>query len=155
MSVNRPAPAAVETSPLSERRRVGLLALALAASWASMLFHNQELPLTLLDVENTGPLVSDIALLVGCWWRPSSRVVWTVILIWGLINMVIGGLVTVLPLPVLPFTPAQTVQHYAVHAVYAVGQLPLVFLAGAALRRLRNIKQPIGANGGHDDRADD
>ena len=46
-------------------------------------------------------------------------------------------------------------EHYAVHAVYAVGQLPLVFLAGAALRRLRNIKQPIGANGGHDDRADD
>ena len=76
-----------------------------------MVFHNQwELPLTPLDLENMGPLAVDIALLVVCWRRPRSRVVWTVILAWGLLNMVVGGLLTVLPLPVLPFAPEQTVE---------------------------------------------
>lgn len=149
MSVNRQAPTTGATSTSSDRRRVVPLALALAVSWASMLFHNQELSLTLLDVENTGPLAFDVALLVVCWWWPSSRVVWTVILVWGLINMVIGGILTVLPLPVLPFDPAQTVEHYSMHAVYLIGQLPLVLVAGRALRQLSE-KQYNGADGGHD-----
>jgi hypothetical protein len=152
MSVNRRS-TAVPTSTSSDRGRVGLLALALAVSWVSVVFHNRELPLTLLDVENTGPLAFDVALLVVCWWWPSSRVVWTAILVWGVVNMVIGGILTVLPLPVLPFSPAQTVEHYAVHAVYAIGQLPLVLVAGRALRQLRQKKQHNGANGGHDDSA--
>lgn len=144
------------TPPIADRRRVRWVALALAVSWASMLFHNQwELPITPLDLENTGPLAADIALLVACWSGPRSRVVWTVILAWGLLNLVVGGLVTVLPLPVLPFVPEQTVDHYAVHGVYAVGQLPLVLVAGGALRHLRPQKQRIiGADGGHDGRAD-
>ena len=142
-------------APTTDRRRVGLLALALAVSWASMLFHNQwELPLTPLDLENTGPLAVDIALLLACWWRPWSRLVWTAILAWGLINMVVGGLLTVLPLPVLPFVPEQTVDHYAVHVVYAIGQLPLVLVAGGALRRRRRQTQRISAEGDQDGRAD-
>lgn len=129
------------TSPITSSRRVGLLALAIAASWASMLFHNQwELTLTPLDLENTGPLAADIALLAACWWRPWSRFVWTAVLAWGLLNMVAGGIVTVLPLPVLPFAPEQTVNHYAVHAIYTLGQLPLVLLAEGVLRQLRYLK---------------
>lgn len=143
------------TSPTADRRRVGLLALALAVSWASMVFHNQwELPITPLDLANTGPLAVDIALLVACWRWPRSHVVWTVVLAWGLLNMVVGGLVTVLPLPVLPFGPEQTVDHYAVHVVYAIGQLPLVLVAGGALRQLRHRKYWIGADGGQDGRVD-
>ena len=142
--------------PKVDGRSVGLLALAFAVSWASMLFHNQmELPLTPLDIENTGPLAVDIALFVACWWWPRSRVVWTAILAWGLLNMVVGGVLTVLPLPVLPFAPEQTVGHYAVHLVYAVGQLPLVLVAASSLRRLRRHQQRIGTEGDHDVRADD
>ena len=134
------------------RRKLGLLALALAVSWGSMLFHNQsELPLTPLDIENTGPLAVDIVLFVACWRWPSSRVVWTSILVWALINMVVGGIVTVLPLPVLPFVPEQTVEHYVVHAVYAIGQLPLVLVAAGALRDLRYQKRGIAADGGGQD----
>lgn len=132
-----------------------MLTLALAASWASMVFHNQwELPLTPLDFENTGPLAVDIALLVVCWAWPWSRGAWTLILAWGLLNMVVGGLVTVLPLPVLPFAPEQTVDHYLVHLVYAGGQLPLVLVAVGALRQLRTQKQWNSVDGGRDDRAD-
>ena len=154
MTVNHRPASTGAIAPTPHRRRTGLLAVALAVSWASMVFHNQELPLTLLDLENTGPLAVDIALLIACWLRPSSLVVWTAILVWGLLNMVIGGIVTVLPLPVLPFVPPQTVEHYAVHLVYAVGQLPLVLVAGKALRQLRRQKQETRAEGGHDGRAD-
>jgi hypothetical protein len=133
----------------TDGRRIGLLTLALAVSWASMLFHNQwELPLTPLDLENTGPLAVDIALLIACWWRPGSRVLWTLILAWGVLNLVVGGLLTVLPLPVLPFAPEQTVSHYAVHLVYAIGQLPLVLVAGRALHQLRRENRRIETNGG-------
>lgn len=142
-------------SPTADRRGVGLLAVALAVSWGSMVFHNQwELPVTPLSLENTGPLAVDLALLAACWWRPSSRVVWTLILAWGLLNVVVGGVLTVLPLPVLPFAPEQTLEHYAVRVVYALGQVPLVLVAGGALRRLRHPNQEIEREGGQDGRAD-
>jgi hypothetical protein len=140
-----------EISRTIDRRRIRLLALALAASWASMLLHNQwELPLTPLDLENTGPLLIDVALLIVCWRRPSSPLAWTMVLGWALLNMVIGGLVTVLPLPVLPFAPEQTIDHYAVHLVYAVGQVPLVLVASAALRQLPSRRHGNGERGGRD-----
>ncbi|HEY8735732.1 MAG TPA: hypothetical protein VIO62_01670 [Candidatus Dormibacteraeota bacterium] len=49
-----------------------------------------------------------------------------------------GGVVSVLPLPVLPFIPAQTLSHYTAHAVYAGSQLPLIALA---IRRLGDIRR--------------
>lgn len=150
---HRPASTTGTRTPIADRRRAGLLALTLGVSWASMLVHNQwELPLTVLDLENTGPLAVAVVLLAAGWRWPQSGVVWTLILAWGLLNMVVGGLVTVLPLPVLPFVPEQTADHYAVHAVYAVGQLPLVLLAGGVLRQQHSQKQLTGENGGHDGR---
>ncbi|WP_341994975.1 hypothetical protein MRBLWH7_002520 [Microbacterium sp. LWH7-1.2] len=103
-----------------------------------MLLHNQwELPLTPVSIENTGPLAFDLALLLACWRWPSSRLAWSVVLGWGLVNMLVGGIITVLPLPVLPFVPEQTIDHYLVHVVYTAGQLPLILVAVAALRELR------------------
>jgi hypothetical protein len=40
----------------------------------------------------------------------------------------LGALLTVLPLGVLPFVPEQTPVHYAAHVVYAVAQVPLLWL---------------------------
>lgn len=114
----------------------GRMAMAFVASWVAMLTHNQfELPLSPVDIENSGPLLVDIALLAAYWRRPTSRVVQVAILGWALLNLVIGGLVTVLPLPVLPFVPEQSVSHYLAHVVYAAGQVPLVLLSIAALRQ--------------------
>ena len=39
-----------------------------------------------------------------------------------------------LPLPILPFVPEQSVTHYGAHVVYTLGQVPLVVLAYRALR---------------------
>jgi len=114
----------------------GRMAMAFVASWVAMLAHNQfELPLSPVDIENSGPLLVDIALLAAYWRRPTSRVVQVAILGWALLNLVIGGLVTVLPLPVLPFVPEQSLSHYLAHVVYAAGQVPLVLLSIAALRQ--------------------
>jgi hypothetical protein len=48
------------------------------------------------------------------------------ILGWALLNLVIGGVVSVLPLPILLFEPEQTLDHYLAHVYYTAGQLPLV-----------------------------
>ena len=127
-----------ETTRIAGRRRIPLLAVALAVSWGSMLLHNQwELPLTPISIENTGPLAFDVVLLLACWRWPRSRVAWSVVLGWGLLNMVVGGIITVIPLPVLPFVPEQTIDHYLVHVIYTAGQLPLVLVAVASLGQLR------------------
>ena len=47
----------------------------------------------------------------------------------------IGGIVTVLPLSILPFVPEQSITHYGAHVVYTLGQVPLVLLSYRALRR--------------------
>ena len=112
--------------------RVGL---ALALSWGAMLAHNlYELPLAIGDLENSGPLVVALVLWVAYWRRGASRAVQWALLGWALLNLVIGGIVTVLPLAILPFTPEQSLDHYLAHVVYAVGQVPLTLLAIAALR---------------------
>ena len=43
-----------------------------------------------------------------------------------------------LPLPILPFSPEQSLTHYAAHVVYAVGQVPLVVVSYRALRSTTN-----------------
>ena len=111
------------------------VALALAISWGSMLAHNSyELPLSPIDPENSGPLV--VAMLIGLAYaaRPDARAIVAAALGWGVLNLVIGGIVTVLPLPALPFAPEQSVSHYAAHVLYTAGQVPLVVLVLRGLR---------------------
>jgi hypothetical protein len=50
------------------------------------------------------------------------------------LNLVIGGIVSVLPLPILPFVPEQSLTHYGAHVVYTLGQVPLVVVAWRAIR---------------------
>lgn len=117
-------------------RRPGLVAGCLAFSWLTMLGHNLwELPLAVTDIENTGPLLVAGALLGWYWLRPASPAVHLSILVWALLNLVVGGILSVLPLPILPFEPEQSLSHYVTHLVYAVGQVPLMIVSIAALRR--------------------
>jgi hypothetical protein len=111
------------------------MAAALALSALSMLAHNlYELSLSPIDIENAGPIACALILAVAYALRPDSKLVAAAALAWGVLNLVIGGIVTVLPLSILPFAPEQSVTHYGAHVVYAVGQLPLIVLAYRALR---------------------
>jgi hypothetical protein len=111
------------------------MAAALALSALSMSAHNlYELPLSPIDVENSGPMAFAFILGAAYALRPESKLVAAAALAWGVLNLVIGGIVTVLPLSILPFEPEQSMTHYGAHVVYAVGQLPLIVLAYRALR---------------------
>ena len=119
------------------------MAAALVVSALSMLAHNlYELPLSPIDVENSGPIAFAGILGMAYAVSPDSKAVTAALLGWGVLNLVIGGVVSVLPLPILPFVPEQSVTHYGAHVVYTLGQVPLVLLAYRALAR-RSLS-PIG-----------
>jgi hypothetical protein len=120
------------------------MAAALTLSAGSMLAHNlYELPLTPLDLENSGPILVAGLLGVAYAVRPDSKAIAAAALGWGTLNLVIGGIVTVLPLPFLPFVPEQTMSHYAAHVVYTLGQIPLVVLGYRALRASAAADDPV------------
>jgi hypothetical protein len=121
------------------------MAAALVLSALSMLAHNlYELPLSPVDVENAGPIAFAAMIGVAYALRPDSKLVAAVALAWGVLNLVIGGIVSVLPLSILPFEPEQSVSHYGAHVVYAMGQLPLIILAYRALRASSSADAPVG-----------
>jgi hypothetical protein len=53
---------------------------------------------------------------------------------WVLLNLVAGGVLSVLPLAILPFVPEQSGGHYAAHVMYAVAQVPLLLIAVRGVR---------------------
>lgn len=56
---------------------------------------------------------------------------------WIALNLVGGRILSVLPLPILPFMPSQTLYHYAFHGVYTFTQVPAVVLLVREIARRR------------------
>ena len=103
-----------------------------------MFVHNlYELPIGVLAIENSGPLVVAVLLLVAYLVAPTSMVVLGLIAAWAALNLMVGGILTVLPLPFLPFQPEQSLSHYLVHVVYSLGQLPLMAVAAGGIHAVR------------------
>ena len=84
------------------------------------------------------PLATFGLLALLAWARPTSRIVHVLLLGWALLNLVAGGILSVLPWGLFPFQPEQSLGHYAIHAIYAVAQIPLVVLAVRAVIRPRH-----------------
>ena len=120
------------------RRRTGWVAASTALAWLGFYIHNiADLPgQTLLSPETSLPTLITFLLFLA-WWRfPPARVATWLLLGWGVLNL-IGGALSVIPFPFLPFYPEQTLWHYLFHVLYAVTQLPLIGLLWAALRQSR------------------
>jgi len=115
---------------------VAVIAFASVIAAAGMMAHNVfefglaflASPETLIPVAIFGLLV----LLARAW--PDSIIVLVVLLGWALLNLVGGGILSVLPLGLFPFTPEQSLGHFGAHVVYAVAQIPLVLVAVIAIR---------------------
>ena len=108
--------------------RVRRLRVALLVSGAGHLVHNlEEFGATTLMLGQTAIPAAVTTLLLVAASRP-SRGLHLAAGIWGLVVLVGGG-ASVLPLPVLPFEPAQTVSHYLAHVAYALLQVPLLVVA--------------------------
>jgi hypothetical protein len=132
-------PAPVIESLASQRVRLwvsGGLALSTFGGW----YHNiQEFPgMRLWAPEMLMTIVPALGLLVWWWMRPGATLV-LVTAVWALLNLIVGAFLTVLPLPVLPFQPEQTAEHYQSHLIYAVTQVPLLVVLAWLGGRVRRV----------------
>jgi hypothetical protein len=123
---------------MTQLRVVSPAAVAACAALAvgGMLAHNLlELgPAFLLSPETLLP-IAIYALLVVFAFRAASGIgVRLALVAWVLLNLVGGGILSVLPLAILPFVPEQSGAHYAAHVVYVVAQVPLLLIAIGAVR---------------------
>lgn len=136
--------------PTSEpvgRQRLAII-LALAVAWLGLWAHEAyRIPATFgLTPDGSLPLLA-IAVALLAWWLLAARkrAATIALLVYALINCV-GGLLSVLPLPFLPFAPEQTVDHYLIHSLYALCQTPLIIVALFALKPSRAISAPAPAH---------
>jgi uncharacterized membrane protein YjdF len=116
------------TSSFTTDRSHGLVAALLALSWLGLFVHNSiELPaLNLLSAENSLPALVAVLLFAGWWLLPTRRLAAALLLVWGLLHLVGGAIVTVIPFSFLPFVPDQNFTHYFAHFLYGLAQLPLI-----------------------------
>lgn len=112
----------------------GHIVVAVGASIGGLLVHNlvEFPPSILLASETWVPVVVTILLGLAMLQWPSPGV-FAAMAGWVVIIIVIGG-ASVLPLPIWPFTPEQTVIHYTAHLIYALAQLPLLWVAWRGFR---------------------
>ena len=113
-----------------------VIAVAAIIAAAGMMAHNvfEFGPAFLTDPQTLIPVAIFGLLALLARARPDSIVVLAVLLGWALLNLVVGGILSVLPLGLFPFTPEQSLGHYGVHVVYALAQVPLVIVAVTAIR---------------------
>ncbi len=99
-----------------------MLVVAVTIASLGLVAHNLfSLPLPLLSPDIIGPLVVYAGLLV--WYRLShgSGAARAMFLLWTVVSLA-------LPLAILPFVSDQTLGHYLAHAIYALAQVPLLWL---------------------------
>jgi hypothetical protein len=122
-----------------DRRLPSATAVVLASfiAAAGMVAHNvlEFGPAFLLRPETVIPLGIFGLFALLAWAKPADAIVHVLLLVWAMLNLVGGGILSVLPLGLFPFQPEQSPGHYAVHVIYAVAQVPLVVVAAWALSR--------------------
>lgn len=116
----------------------GWVVATTALAWFGFYIHNiADLPGQSLRSPETGlPTLVYLVLFLGCWCFPSRHGMTWLLFGWGLLNLIGGGL-SVIPFPFLPFYPEQSVRHYYFHGVYGAAQLPLIYLMQSRLRQSR------------------
>lgn len=122
---------------INDRRYMGWIAAFVALSWMGEYLHNRaELPqLGLFSPENSSMALLEIALFL-LWWRlPNSKIPAILLLVLGIVHLVGGGFLSVLPLKFLPYYPEQSLQHYFSHTLYGLVQLPLIIAMIWQIRR--------------------
>lgn len=121
--------------PRPPPHRAWRVVAAAVLSQLGEIVHNRiELPeLALASPENVGPLVVTAALVAAWYWGP-QRLSAGALLVWGGLRLVLGAVITVLPLAFLPFEPEQSAMHYLAHVIYGVAQVPLIVVAFREMR---------------------
>jgi hypothetical protein len=118
-----------------QRHDRSVLYLATAVSWLGLVVHNvADLPgQALASPETLYPAVL-VAVLLALHRAGARRAAAGMLLGWAALNLVGGGVLSVLPLGFLPFHPEQTLRHYSFHVLYGLTQIPLVVIALRGVR---------------------
>jgi hypothetical protein len=118
-------------SASSTVRRVSpwIVAAGVVLAWLGLVVHNmREFPLMApTRPEYTFPTLAWLLLFLAWLLFPNHHFSLRLLIGWSAISLA-GAIVTVLPLPFLPFRPEQSVSHYRSHALYAATQLPVLWL---------------------------
>lgn len=122
----------------SIEQRAVLIGALTFLSWLGAYIHTtMELQLPVWRPENSVPALIGLVLFLGWWRQPGRRRLWTwLLLAWtagG--HLVIGALLSVLPLPLWPFVPEQSAGHYISHVIYGIAQLPLIWVLWKEIRK--------------------
>lgn len=103
-------------------------------AWLGLWFHDaRELPGFGLTPDSVLMGLIAAALVVVAWRAEKARGPYLALAGYGAL-MLFGGALSVLPLPILPFVPPQTLSHYFNHATYAAAQVPLILLSLSRFR---------------------
>jgi hypothetical protein len=114
------------------------MAAAVAISIAGMAIHTvREFGFEGLLAPASGflPIVAVQLGVLVWWWRSagSRRAATKWLFAIGAFQLVGGAVISVLPLPILPFVPAQTADHYVSHLIFGIAQIPLIWVAWRGL----------------------
>jgi hypothetical protein len=116
---------------------IGVTIAAVVVSLLGMAFHTvREFGWPALWNPASGmiPVLAVQVALVAAWLRADRpRGLTKALLGTGVIQVLGGAIISVLPLPILPYIPDQSLQHYISHVGYGIAQLPLI---GVTLRAL-------------------
>jgi membrane-bound ClpP family serine protease len=120
--------------PAKRATQESALALAVTLSGLGMAVHTvREFGLLGLWALETGmlPVFGVQLILLGAWkWVARTRTTVRGLLgITGVFQLVGGAILSVLPLPFLPFQPEQTIDHYLSHVILGVCQVPLILIS--------------------------
>lgn len=114
-----------------------LLAGLVFLSWLGAYIHTTwELSLPLWRWENSFPALVGLLLFLGWWQQPQRGRLWVGLLLgWTAVaHLLIGAVLSVLPTPLWPFYPEQSLAHYLSHVGYGAAQLPLIWVLWRELK---------------------
>lgn len=122
----------------SPRTSPALLAALTFLSWLGAYIHTTiELQLPIWRPENSVPALIGLVLFLAWWRQPPRRRLWAGLLLAWTVggHLLLGAILSVLPLPLWPFYPEQSAVHYFSHVIYGVAQLPLIWLLWQEIKR--------------------
>ena len=91
-------------------------------------------PASLVDPQTLIPLAIFAALAILAARETAGRATWLALFAWSALNLVAGGILSVLPIGLFPFQPDQSLAHYGAHLVYTLAGVPLVVVAWTGVR---------------------
>jgi len=126
----------------NDKRNVTWVAAFAVLSWLGEFVHNQiELPgLTFFSPENSLTALVTVTLVLLWLFLPSRKIIGMLLLALGLLHLIGGAMISVIPFKFLPFFPEQSVTHYLSHILYGFAQLPLIIMMIVAIWRKPRIR---------------